>query len=133
MAGNFNKVVLLGNLTRDVDLRQVGGTSVGKLGLAINRRYTTGSGEAREEVTFVDCEAWGKMAETMAKYLAKGKSVLIEGRLKLDQWEDKEGKKHQRLKVVVESFQFADTRGDAAKSEPEPQPYSDIGDKDIPF
>lgn len=160
MAGNFNKVILLGNLTRDIELRPAGGTSVGKVGLAVNRRFTTAGGEAREEVTFIDCEAWGKQAETMAKYLSKGKSVMIEGRLKLDQWEDKEGKKQSKLKVVVEGFQFVDSKGAGgggggesgggagasrppARGEPasaandyEPVPpdaYSDINDKDIPF
>jgi single-strand DNA-binding protein len=152
MAGNFNKVILLGNLTRDVEIKQVGATSVGKLGLAVNRKFTTAGGENREEVTFVDCEAWGKTAEIMAKYLSKGRPVFIEGRLKLDQWEDKEGKKQSKLKVVVDNFQFVDSRaggeggggggggprsaGRSSDSSPEPVPaeaYSDIGDKDIPF
>jgi single-strand DNA-binding protein len=157
MAGNFNKVILLGNLTRDVEVKQVGTTSVGKLGLAVNRKFTTAGGETREEVTFVDCEAWGKTAEIMAKYLSKGRPVFIEGRLKLDQWEDKEGKKQSKLKVVVDNFQFVDSRAGAeggggaggggsgpaqrsgsSRSEPAPEhvpsdSYSDIGDKDIPF
>lgn len=152
MAGNFNKVILLGNLTRDVEIRQAGGTSVGRIGLAVNRKFTTAGGENREEVTFIDCEAWGKQAEVMAKYLAKGRPVFIEGRLKLDQWEDKEGKKQSKLKVVVEGFQFVDSRGggeggggggggaqrSAPRSESAPDPvpaeaYTDIGDKDIPF
>ena len=148
MAGSFNKVILLGNLTRDVEVRQAGSTSVGKLGLAVNRKFTTAGGETREEVTFIDCEAWGKTAEIMAKYLAKGRPVFIEGRLKLDQWEDKDGKKQSKLKVVVESFQFVDSRaaGDgggggpqrSARNDSVPEPvsaeaYSDIGDKDIPF
>ena len=110
MAGNFNRVFLMGNLTRDVELRHTAGNQpVGNFGIAVNRRYTTGEGEKREEVTFVDCEAWGKTAETMSKYLAKGRPVFIEGRLKLDQWE-KEGQKHSKLKVVVEGFQFIDSR-----------------------
>lgn len=113
MAGSLNRVILMGNLTRDVELRAAGGSGsqVAKIGLAVNRNFSTASGEKREEVTFIDCEAWGKTAEIMAKYLAKGRPVLIEGRLKLDQWDDKEtGKKQSKLKVVVESFQFVDSK-----------------------
>ncbi|MDX2147731.1 MAG: single-stranded DNA-binding protein [Planctomycetota bacterium] len=108
---NLNKVMLMGNLTRDVELRSVGsGQQVAKIGLAVNRRWRTPEGEDREEVTFVDCEAWGRSAETMAKYLSKGRPVFIEGRLKLDQWDDKEGKKQSKLKVVIENFQFIDSK-----------------------
>ncbi|MEI7656504.1 MAG: single-stranded DNA-binding protein [Phycisphaerae bacterium] len=109
---NFNKVILMGNLTRDVELKSIGsGQSVGKIGLAVNRNFTTASGEKRTETTYVDCEAWGKQAEIMAKYLSKGKPVMIEGRLKYEQWEDKEGKKRSTLKVVVENFQFVGAPG----------------------
>jgi single-strand DNA-binding protein len=109
---SFNKVMLMGNLTRDIELRSTGGNqSVANIGLAVNRRFRTADGQDREEVTFVDCEAWGKTAETMAKYLVKGRPVFIEGRLKLDQWEDKEGKKQSKLRVVVEGFQFIDAKG----------------------
>jgi single-strand DNA-binding protein len=114
MASSLNKVILMGNLTRDIELRAVGGggQQVARIGLALNRNYTTQSGEKREEVTFVDCEAWGKTAEIMAKYLTKGRPVLIEGRLKLDQWDDKDsGKKQSKLKVVVDSFHFVDSKG----------------------
>jgi single-strand DNA-binding protein len=109
---NFNKVFLMGNLTRDVELKSIaGGQSVARIGMAINRSYTLQSGEKREDVTYVDCEAWGKQAEIMAKYLAKGRPVFIEGRLKLDMWEDKEGKKQSKMRVVVEGFQFIDSKG----------------------
>lgn len=111
MAGSFNKVMLMGNLTRDVEIRHTSGnTAVGNFGIAVNRRYKTQSGEQREEVTFVDCEAWGRTAEVMAQYLSKGKPVFIEGRLKLDQWEDRNGAgKRSKLSVVVENFQFVDS------------------------
>ena len=113
MAGSFNRVFLMGNLTRDVELRHTpSNQAVARIGLAVNRRYTTAEGEKREEVTFVDCDAWGKTAETMSKYLTKGRPVFIEGRLKLDQWQDKEGNKQSKLKVVVETFQFVDSRSD---------------------
>ena len=109
---NLNKVFLMGNLTRDVELRSTpSGQQVAKVGLAINRVWTGQDGEKREDTTFVDCEAWGKTGETMAKYLSKGRPVFIEGRLKLDQWEDKEsGQKRSKMGVVVESFQFIDSR-----------------------
>lgn len=112
MAGSVNKVFLMGNLTRDVELRHTqSNQAVANLGLAVNRRFKTADGENREEVTFVDCEAWGKTAEVMSQYLAKGRPVFIEGRLKLDQWQDKEGNKQSKLRVVVESFQFVDSKG----------------------
>ena len=111
MAGSFNKVMLMGNLTRDIEIRHTGSnTAVGNFGIAVNRRYKTQSGDQREEVTFVDCEAWGRTAEVMSQYLSKGRSVFIEGRLKLDQWEDRNGGgKRSKLSVVVENFQFVDS------------------------
>ncbi len=105
---NFNKVYLMGNLTRDPELRYTPkGQAVAKLALAVNRRYTTESGEAREEVTFVDIDAWGKQAEVISQYCKKGKPLFVEGRLKLDQWDDKTtGQKRSALRVVLEGFQF---------------------------
>lgn len=112
MAGSFNKVFLMGNLTRDVEIRHTSGNqAVGNFGIAVNRRYKTASGEQREDVTFVDCEAWGRTAEIMAQYFAKGRPVFLEGRLKLDQWEGKDGSKQSKLRVVVENFQFVDSGG----------------------
>jgi single-strand DNA-binding protein len=107
---SFNKVILLGNLTRDPELRYTPkGQAVAKLGLAVNRKYTTESGEAREEVTFIDIDAWGKQAEIISQYLKKGRALFVEGRLKLDQWDDKNtGQKVSKLRVVLESFQFVD-------------------------
>lgn len=108
---NLNKVMLMGNLTRDIELRHTASnTAIAKFGLAINRKWKTPEGEQREEVTFVDCDAFGRTAEVMSQYLAKGRPVYIEGRLKLDQWEDKEGQKRSKLAVVVESFQFIDSK-----------------------
>ena len=105
---NFNKVLLLGNLTRDPELRVTPkGTSVCQFGLAVNRQFKDESGQSREEVTFVDLEAWGKQAETIAKFLTKGRPLFVEGRLKFDQWDDKaSGQKRSKLKVVLENFQF---------------------------
>ena len=92
MAGNLNKVFLMGNLTRDIELKHTpsNNTAVANIGIAVNRKYRVGD-ENREETTFVDCEAWGRTAEVMQQYLRKGRPVLVEGRLKLDQWQDKDG------------------------------------------
>ncbi|MCP3903647.1 MAG: single-stranded DNA-binding protein [Planctomycetes bacterium] len=109
---SYNKVLLMGNLTRDIELKSTSsGQSVAQIGLAVNRRYRTKEGEQREETTFVDCEAWARTAEVMHQYLAKGKPVFIEGRLKLDQWQDQQGNNRSKLKVVVENFQFIDSKG----------------------
>ena len=117
MAGSVNKVFLMGNLTRDVELKYTPSNQpVATFGLAMNRRYRTRDGEDREETTFVDCEAWARTAEVMNEYLSKGRPVFIEGRLKLDQWQDKDGNKRSKLRVVVENFQFVDSRGGAGGS-----------------
>lgn len=105
---SFNKVILLGNLTRDPELRYTPkGMAVARLGMAVNRSYKSESGETREEVTFIDIDAWGKQAELISQYLRKGSPLFMEGRLKLDQWDDKQsGQKVTKLRVVMETFQF---------------------------
>ncbi len=105
---SFNKVILMGNLTRDPELRYTSkGTAIAKIGLAVNRVWRTETGEQKEEVTFVDVDAFGKQAETIGQYLKKGRPVLVEGRLKLDTWDDKQsGQKKSKLGVVLETFQF---------------------------
>jgi len=113
---NFNKVILAGNLTRDPELRYTPkGTAIAKFGLAVNRRRKAETGETKDEVTFVDVEAWDKQAEVIAQYLKKGQPFLVEGRLRLDQWEDKNThQKQSKLKVVLESFSFlASNRADS--------------------
>jgi len=108
---SFNQVILLGNLTRDVELRHTpSNQAVANIGLAMNRQFQTKDGERREETTFVDCEAWGRQAEVMAQYLSKGRPVFIQGRLKLDTWQDQQGQNRSKLKVVVENFQFVGGR-----------------------
>jgi len=111
----FNKVILLGNLTRDPEIRYTPkGTAVAKLGLAVNRNWTTESGERKEEVTFVDVDVFGRTAENCGQYLRKGRPVLIEGRLRLDQWDDKQtGQKKSKLGVVCETVQFLGNGGEA--------------------
>ena len=109
---NLNRVLLMGNLTRDPELRYLpSNTPVVSLGLAVNRRWRNQQDQQQEETTFVDCEAFGRSAEVINQYLRKGRPVFIEGRLRLDQWQDKEGQNRSKLKVVVESFQFVDSRG----------------------
>ena len=105
---SLNKVFLIGNLTRDPELRVTPkGTAICQFGLAVNRQYKDDSGATRDETTFVDIEAWGKQGELVAKYLTKGSPAFVEGRLRLDQWEDKtSGQKRSRLKIVLDNVQF---------------------------
>ena len=111
---NLNKVMLIGNLTRDPELRVTPkGTAICTFSLAVNRKFKDESGGEREEVTYVDIEAWGKSGETVSKYCTKGRPLFVEGRLRLDQWEDKTTKeKRSRMKVVLENFQFLGGRND---------------------
>lgn len=103
----LNNVSIAGNLTRDPEVRFVGNnTAVCNLGVAINRRFKDSSGEQREETTFVDVEAWGRTAEICGQYLTKGRNVYIDGSLKLDQWQDKEGKNQSKLRVRAQNVQF---------------------------
>lgn len=107
MSLNVNRVIIAGNLTRDPELRTVAADKVVvHFSLAINHKYKGNDGQLKEDVTFVDCEAWGRTAELIGQYLAKGSAAFCEGRLKLDSWQDKDGKNRQRLKVVVDSVQF---------------------------
>jgi single-strand DNA-binding protein len=110
---NLNKVLLMGNLTRDPEVRYTPkGTAVAELGIAVNRIYSGENGEKREEVTFVDVTVWGRTAENVGEYLKKGRPVFIEGRLQLDSWEDKQsGQKRNKLKVVADNVQFLGSRG----------------------
>ncbi len=110
---SLNKVFLIGNLTRDPELRVTPkGTAICQFGIAVNRQFKDESGATRDETTFVDIEAWGKQGELVSKYLTKGSPAMIEGRLKFDQWEDKQsGQKRSKLKVVLDNVQFLSTRG----------------------
>lgn len=156
MALNLNKVLLAGNLTRDVELRHLAsGQAVAKIGLACNRRWRTPEGEQREETMFIDAEAWGKTAEFIGQYFSKGRPIFVEGRLKLDQWEDKETKaKRTKHLIVIENVSFVDSKPGAggegaparstssrpapaaAGSGPAPQEWGGkgpMGEEDIPF
>lgn len=112
---SFNKVMLIGNLTRDPEVRYTPkGSAVCDMAIAVNRRYLTESGERQEEVTYLDIVLWGKQAELAGQFLAKGRSVFIEGRLQMDTWEDKAtGQKRSKIKIVAENMQFLDSKGGA--------------------
>ncbi len=151
----YNKVILVGNLTRDVELKYTpSGTAIAKFGLATNRTYKdTMSGENKQEVMFIDITVFGRSAEVANQYLSKGKKVLIEGRLVLDQWVDATGQKRSKHSIVAEKVQFMDNKtqnsggefsGYQAPSAPKPQmqqqsqkpneiPSIDIDEDDIPF
>ena len=105
---SFNKVILIGNLTRDPELRYTPkGTAIAKIGLAVNRTWRNEAGETKEEVTFVDVDIFGRTAENVGQYMRKGRPIMVEGRLKLDSWDDKQtGQKRSRLGVIAETVQF---------------------------
>lgn len=147
---SLNKVLLIGNLTRDPELRYTPqGTAVASFGLACNRRWKGPNGEEREDTLFVDVNSFGRQAEVISEYMSKGRPIFVEGRLKLDQWQDKEtGAKRSKVVVVVENFQFLGgapgSSGESGESRkgprkaaaprpesPEAEPQSQ--DDDIPF
>ncbi len=146
---NYNKVFLIGNLTRDPQLRYTPSqTPVCEFGLAMNRRRRNASGEMQEETCFVDITAWGKQAETLSKYVTKGRQLFVEGRLTLDRWETQDGQRRSKLRVTLEGFQFLDSnrggggggnrQGPRAGQEQtvgqEPEDYNqDLDDDTIPF
>lgn len=152
---NLNKVMLMGNLTRDPELRYTpNNTPVTKIGLAVNRRWRNQqTGEQQEETTFVDCTAFGRTAEVLNEYLQKGRPLFIEGRLRLDQWQDKDGNNRSKLEVIIENFQFIDSRGGGGSrddyqsggsrqpsgggsrqsSAPTTDPHEPVEEDDIPF
>lgn len=152
---NVNKVILIGNVTRDPEVKFTSkGSAVTDIGLAINRTFTLDSGEKREETTFVDIELWGRLAEIAGEYAKKGRPVYIEGRLRMDTWEDKtSGQKRSRLKVVGENLQLLGSRSEstsrshggddshdappqrssAPPRRPVTPPPAELEDDDIPF
>lgn len=152
----YNKVILIGNLTRDVELRYAtSGTAIGKFGLATNRTYKDNmTGENKQDVMFIDITVFGRSAEIANQYLSKGKKVMIEGRLQLEQWTAQDGTKRSKHSVVCEKLQFMDNRQSDGSEEggyapqPQQQPYQqqrdsaprqqqtpeiDINEEDIPF
>jgi single-strand DNA-binding protein len=148
---SYNRVVLMGNLTRDVEVRYIGsGTACTEIGIAVSRQwFDKQANQKKEETTFVDVTLWGRTAEIAGEYLAKGRPVLIEGRLQLDQWDDKtSGQKRSKLKVVGESMQLIGSRDSGQQgsqtqrqSKPSQVPYGagsgvavdNVPDDDVPF
>jgi single-strand DNA-binding protein len=150
---SFNKVILLGNLTRDPEVRTAnGGLMICKLGIATTRVFKGNDGESREETVFIDVDAFGKQAEVIGRYFTKGRPIFIEGRLRFDQWETSAGEKRSKLCVVLENFQFIggprfdDETGDVNFTNPSSAsvplkknevaavpPASDTFDEDVPF
>ena len=129
---SFNQVILIGNLTRDPELRVTPkGTALCTFGLAVNRSYKDESGNVREEVNFFDIESWGKQAEVISKFMTKGRPFFVQGRLKQDTWDDKTtGQKRSKIKIVLENFQFIGSRDAGAQPgspASAPAPSSDEG------
>ena len=147
MARGFSKVILVGNITRDPELRTTpSGTQVCGFSVAVNRNYKDNSGEQKENVSFFDCSAWGKSGEIIAQYAKKGSGILVSGRLEQRSWEDKEGQKRSRVEIVVEDFNFVggangdggnggSSKSSAASSDVAPDDISEepIDLSDIPF
>lgn len=142
---SFNRVILLGNLTRDPQLRYLpSNTAVCEFGLALNRRWRDRDGNQKEEVCFVDVSAFGRQGETINQYLTKGRPILVEGHLRFDSWTGQDGQKRSKLSVVVDNFQFVGAREGSAGGasaeraaaggyeRPEPDEPPPAGD-DIPF
>ena len=110
---NLNKVFLMGNLTRDPELRYTpSGTAVAEFGLAVNRTWNDRDGQKKEEVCFVDLQAWARSAEVISEYCRKGRPLFVEGRLRYETWEGRDGQKRSKLRIVVENFQFLGGRRD---------------------
>ena len=132
---SFNRVILAGNLTRDIELRETpGGASVADAGLAVNDRRKQGD-EWVDETSFIDLTLWGRTAENAAEYLSKGSHILIEGRLKQDSWQNEQGEKRTKLKVVVDRLQFL-SNGNSEKPSQKKEPVAAASygkDGDIPF
>jgi len=147
---SLNKVLLIGNLTRDPEVRMMSsGRPVCNFGLALNRNYKDAEGNKKEEVTFVDVECFGPRAEAVGRFFSKGRAIFVEGRLKLDQWETKEGEKRSAIRVVLDNFEFVDVGKSDGHTTPDqsnrpvtptekPKPQESLSDdngfdEDVPF
>ena len=129
---SYNKVILVGNITRDLELRYIpSGTAVVKVGLAVNESFKDKDGQRREKTLFIDIDVWGRQAETLCEYAGKGRCILVEGTLELDTWDDKDGNKRSKIKVRCDRFQFMDsketTHGTAQPAETRPRANSSEG------
>ena len=141
---SYNKVIMMGNLTRDPQLSYLPSqTPVVEFGLASNRKWKGQDGQMKEETCFVDCQAFGRMAENISKYCQKGRPLMIEGRLTFDQWEAQDGSKRSKHRITVESFTFVDSGGGGGRGDRDTAPAGNVAanddvppgptDDDIPF
>lgn len=137
---NFNKVIVAANLVSDPELKTVGDSNVVRFRVAINRKFTTKSGEKKEESTYIDAEMWGSRASVISEYLKKGDPVLIEGHLKQENWETKDGEKRSKILVSIEDFEFMNGRKDSetkttaeTKVSTKSKSKADASLQDIPF
>lgn len=133
MAKGFNKVILMGNLTRDVEMRTTpSGQTVANFSLAVSRSWKDQNGQTQEQTSFINCVAWGKVGEIIAQYTSKGSPLLVSGRLDQRSYEDKDGNKRQAVEVIVEDFNFiGGGRGDNAEAAPATSPSSSSKSKDV--
>lgn len=124
---SLNKVLLIGNLTRDPDVKMMtNGRPVCNFGLALNRSYKDSEGNKKDETTFVDVECFGPRAEAVGRFFTKGRAIFVEGRLKLDQWESKEGEKRSAIRVVLDNFEFVDSRQESQNNQPDGSATSSV-------
>lgn len=133
---NFNTVTLMGHLTRDPELRNTqGGTTICAFTLAVSNKFKAKNGEMKEDVLFIDCTSFGKQGEVVSKYAQKGSPLFVQGRLKLDQWEAKDGTKRSKIGVIVEKFEFLSKSGEqgGSKSSQSSKAPADLSDAEIPF
>ncbi len=138
---SFNKVILIGNLTRDPEVKSLPkGTAVCNISMAVNRRWKNDAGEEKEEVYFADCKAFGRQAETIGQYVKKGHPLMVEGRLTREEWDDKKtGEKKSATRIMIETFQFLKGRDEGAapaprrETAPAPAPKPDLDADDLPF
>ncbi|MDO4978610.1 MAG: single-stranded DNA-binding protein [Candidatus Saccharibacteria bacterium] len=136
MARGFSKAIIVGNLTRDPELRSTaGGTSVCRISVAVSRQYKGNDGDMKDEVSYLDCSAWGKQGETISQYLHKGDPILVSGRLRQNSYEAKDGSKRNSVEIVVEDFNFIGGRGNndfSSKSSSDASEVPDVVPDDIP-
>lgn len=138
---SFNKVILIGNLTRDPEVKSLPkGTAVCNISMAVNRRWKNDAGEEKEEVYFADCKAFGRQAETIGQYVKKGHPLMVEGRLTREEWDDKKtGEKKSATRIMIETFQFLKGRDEGTapaprrEATPAPAPKPDLDADDLPF
>ncbi len=135
MAGDMNRVIIIGRLTKDPELKYIqSGSAVANFTIANNRIYTTNNGERKEDVSFLDCVAWGKLGETIAEYMQKGRRIAVEGRLQQRRWEDQEGNKKSKVEIIADSVQFLDSKSSSDTSSDNVQEVAQpVGAGDNPF